>query len=41
MLLIDVFDRVLESELEYDVETDRAYERTELLTLAAVEVKKS
>ena len=41
MFLIDIFDRVLKSELKRDVGTNRPVIQTTLLTLAAVEVKKS
>ena len=41
MFLVDIFDRVLKSELKRDVEANRTVAQTTLLTLAAVEVKKS
>jgi len=41
MFLVDIFDRVLKSELKRDVGTNRTIVQTTLLTLAAVEVKKS
>ena len=41
MLFIDIFDRVLESELGRDVNTNRITVQTTSLTLAAVEVTKS
>jgi len=41
VFLVDIFDRVLKSELKRDVGVNRTIVQTTLLTLAAVEVKKS
>jgi len=41
MFLVDIFDRVLESELKHDVKANQKTARATSLTLAAVDVKKS